>query len=40
VLSGALGVALLGTLLAAGHGLALHLPMAVVSAGFLVSVAA
>jgi DHA2 family methylenomycin A resistance protein-like MFS transporter len=35
---GALGVALLGTLLAAGHGLALHLPMAVVSAGYLLSI--
>ena len=35
---GALGVALLGTLLAAGHGLALHLPMAVVSAGYLISI--
>ena len=31
-------IALLGTLLAAGHGLPLHLPMAIVSAGFLVSV--
>jgi len=34
---GALGVALLGTLLVAGSGLALHLPMAVVSAAYLVS---
>jgi MFS transporter, DHA2 family, methylenomycin A resistance protein len=34
---GALGVALLGTLLAAGSGLSLHLPMAVVSAAYLVS---
>ncbi len=36
---GALGVALLGTLLAAGAGLSLHLPMAVVSAGYLASMA-
>ena len=35
---GALGIALLGTLLAAGDGLALHLPMAVVSAGYLVTI--
>lgn len=35
---GALGVALLGTLLAAGTGLSLHLPMAVVSAGYLFSI--
>jgi DHA2 family methylenomycin A resistance protein-like MFS transporter len=35
---GALGVALLGTLLAAGTGLSLHLPMAVVSAGYLLSI--
>ncbi|HKR24403.1 MAG TPA: MFS transporter, partial [Allosphingosinicella sp.] len=34
---GALGVALLGTLLAAGTGLSLQLPMAVVSAGYLAS---
>lgn len=35
---GALGVALLGTLLAAGTGLSLILPMAVVSAGYLLSI--
>ncbi len=35
---GALGVALLGTLLAAGSGLSLHLPMAVASAGYLASI--
>jgi DHA2 family methylenomycin A resistance protein-like MFS transporter len=35
---GALGVALLGTLLAARTGLSLHLPMAVVSAGYLFSI--
>jgi DHA2 family methylenomycin A resistance protein-like MFS transporter len=35
---GALGVALLGTLLAAGSGLSLHLPMAVVSLGYLASI--
>jgi DHA2 family methylenomycin A resistance protein-like MFS transporter len=34
---GALGVALLGTLLAAGTGLSLHLPMAVASVGYLAS---
>jgi DHA2 family methylenomycin A resistance protein-like MFS transporter len=34
---GALGVALLGTLLAAGTGLSLHLPMAVISAGYVAS---
>lgn len=36
---GALGVALLGTLLAAGTDLSLHLPMAVASVGYLVSIA-
>lgn len=36
---GALGVALLGTLLATGTHLSLHLPMAVVSAGYLASMA-
>jgi DHA2 family methylenomycin A resistance protein-like MFS transporter len=35
---GALGVALLGTLLAAGSGLSLHLPLALVSLFYLVSV--
>jgi MFS transporter, DHA2 family, methylenomycin A resistance protein len=35
---GALGVALLGTLLAAGAGLSLTLPMAIVSAGYLLSI--
>ncbi|HXF30850.1 MAG TPA: MFS transporter [Solirubrobacterales bacterium] len=35
---GALGVALLGTLLAAGGHLSLHLPMAVVSLGYLASI--
>jgi DHA2 family methylenomycin A resistance protein-like MFS transporter len=35
---GSLGVALLGTLLAAGTGLSLHLPMAVAGAAYLVSV--
>jgi DHA2 family methylenomycin A resistance protein-like MFS transporter len=35
---GALGVALLGTLLAAGAGLSLVVPMAVVSGGYLVSI--
>ncbi len=35
---GALGVALLGTLLAAGTGLSLHLPMAVASLGYLTSI--
>jgi MFS transporter, DHA2 family, methylenomycin A resistance protein len=36
---GALGVALLGTLLTATGGLSLHLPLAVVSAGYLLSCA-
>jgi DHA2 family methylenomycin A resistance protein-like MFS transporter len=35
---GALGVALLGTLLAAGTGLSMVLPMAVVSAAYLLSI--
>jgi DHA2 family methylenomycin A resistance protein-like MFS transporter len=35
---GALGVALLGTLLAAGNGLSLHLPMGVAGAGYLAAI--
>jgi DHA2 family methylenomycin A resistance protein-like MFS transporter len=36
---GALGVALLGSLLGSGHALSLHVPLAVAAGGYLVALA-